>query len=279
MLLFLGEMLFLILALVLFVPATILSDRKYFGWSFCLTVAAGAALAWNYWPGFVTWFQTKGLVWGIAEAMIWYIFLGVITAAVYLISYTWKVRDNYDARLAKVNRATAEKNLAEMVCTKTGEGETEDLRYGLKKGEALDSELLKAFIKFTAVFGQRAEEGAFRPGRRHAATATTYTDVGLRELLSDYCNDLNLPESFDFKDLKVTNDADGVAILTEKINSIIPPKFKMCKYFVVWAAIEWPATLAWLLFSRIIRQVIDRVVSMFGGTFDRLSAYAFGKIE
>lgn len=58
---------------------------------------------------------------------------------------------------------------------------------------------------------------------------------------------------------------------------VLPPRFSVCKSFVVGAGSSWPITLIWLLVSRVVKQLIERIVSMFGGTFDRISKLAFGK--
>lgn len=65
--------------------------------------------------------------------------------------------------------------------------------------------------------------------------------------------------------------------LENAIAEVLPPRFKTCKYFIVGASCSWPITLVWLLVSRVVKQLIERFISLFGGTFDRLSRFAFGK--
>jgi hypothetical protein len=65
--------------------------------------------------------------------------------------------------------------------------------------------------------------------------------------------------------------------LDAAVGAILPPRFKNCKYFIVGAGCSWPITIVWLLASRVVKQLIERFVSLFGGTFDKLSRAAFGK--
>jgi len=65
--------------------------------------------------------------------------------------------------------------------------------------------------------------------------------------------------------------------LDAQVNEILPPRFAACKYFIVGAGCSWPITLILLLLSRVIKQLIERFVSLFGGTFDKLSKATFGK--
>jgi hypothetical protein len=61
------------------------------------------------------------------------------------------------------------------------------------------------------------------------------------------------------------------------VAEVLPPRFKTCKQFIVGAGCSWPITIVWLLISRVVKQLIERLVSMFGGTFDKISKVAFGK--
>jgi hypothetical protein len=67
------------------------------------------------------------------------------------------------------------------------------------------------------------------------------------------------------------------AELTAAVAEVLPPRFTACKSFVVGAGCSWPITIIWLLVSRVVKQSIERLVSMFGGTFDKISVLAFGK--
>lgn len=57
----------------------------------------------------------------------------------------------------------------------------------------------------------------------------------------------------------------------------LPPKFFVCKEAIIGAAIVWPVTLTWLLVSRVVKQLIERMVSMFSGTFNMISKRVFGE--
>jgi hypothetical protein len=61
------------------------------------------------------------------------------------------------------------------------------------------------------------------------------------------------------------------------VASVLPPRFKACKQFIIGAGCSWPVTIIWLMMSRVVKQLIERLVSMFGGTFDKISKIAFGK--
>jgi len=65
--------------------------------------------------------------------------------------------------------------------------------------------------------------------------------------------------------------------LSAAVAEVLPPRFKKCKPFIVGAGIVWPVTLVWLLISRVVKQLIERIVSTFGRAFDGMSRAAFGK--
>ena len=77
------------------------------------------------------------------------------------------------------------------------------------------------------------------------------------------------------------SDDEIVNLKIDELNSavaaVLPPRFSICKQFIIGAGIAWPITIIWLLVSRVVKQLIERIVSMFGGTFNRLSSLAFGK--
>jgi hypothetical protein len=67
------------------------------------------------------------------------------------------------------------------------------------------------------------------------------------------------------------------AKLDSIVASVLPPRFLTCKSFIVGAGCSWPITVIWLLISRVVKQLIKRLVSAFGKTFDALSRLTFGK--
>jgi hypothetical protein len=58
---------------------------------------------------------------------------------------------------------------------------------------------------------------------------------------------------------------------------VLPPRFSICKPFIIGVGCSWPITLIWLLISRVVKQLIERIVSLFGNTFDKISKLVFGK--
>jgi hypothetical protein len=98
-----------------------------------------------------------------------------------------------------------------------------------------------------------------------------------REIFDDY--DGNLRIDVAFIDAVANNNADGInqAVLDATVADVLPPRFKICKSFIVGAGCSWPITVIWLLISRVVKQLIERFISLFGGTFDKISKLAFGK--
>ena len=76
---------------------------------------------------------------------------------------------------------------------------------------------------------------------------------------------------------KICNGIGDLEILTAAVGSVLPPRFNVCKKFIIGAAISWPITLIWLLLSRVVKQLIERIISTFGGFFNQISKLAFGK--
>lgn len=98
-----------------------------------------------------------------------------------------------------------------------------------------------------------------------------------------------------YNDSKLCNIFDGDASITRNISvkrlagdltdaeydaevaKVLPPRFAVCKPNIIGAAMVWPITLIWLLMSRVIKQLIERIISSFGGMFNKISSMAFGK--
>jgi hypothetical protein len=64
---------------------------------------------------------------------------------------------------------------------------------------------------------------------------------------------------------------------TLDVDKVFPPRFKTCKPYILGAAYCWPVTLIWLLFSRVVKQFINVIVSMFGGVFNKVAKLSFGR--
>lgn len=71
---------------------------------------------------------------------------------------------------------------------------------------------------------------------------------------------------------------DLVVQMKASVAEILPPRFKVCKNLIIGAGVAWPITLIWLMLSRVIKQLIERIISLFGSTFDSISKATFGKI-
>jgi hypothetical protein len=64
----------------------------------------------------------------------------------------------------------------------------------------------------------------------------------------------------------------------DALESILPPKFKYVKEMIIWSAIIWPITLAWLIAYRFVRQVLERLISWQRAIFEYFGSLAFGKL-
>ena len=99
-----------------------------------------------------------------------------------------------------------------------------------------------------------------------------------RQIFDDPDGELNInvPDvSFTEKNDTFYQDLDTK--LKASIASVLPPRFATCKLFIIGAGCSWPITIIWLLVSRVVKQLIERFVSLFGSTYDKISKLAFGK--
>ena len=97
-------------------------------------------------------------------------------------------------------------------------------------------------------------------------------------------NDAKLRHIFDndsdiTKNIKVARLSGNLtdAEYDTEVAKVLPPRFAVCKPNIIGAAIVWPVTLLWLLVSRVVKQLIERIISSFGGLFNAISSMAFGK--
>ena len=105
--------------------------------------------------------------------------------------------------------------------------------------------------------------------------------MDIHYIFDDPSNDLRITVPSVNLDGLDLNDEEVVNLKIDELNTavaaVLPPRFAVCKQFIVGAGIAWPITIIWLLISRVVKQLIERIVSTFGGTFNRLSTLAFGK--
>jgi hypothetical protein len=86
-------------------------------------------------------------------------------------------------------------------------------------------------------------------------------------------------ESFNDNRNKIFDyEAVSVPRVNASISEVLPPQFKHCKDIIVGAGVAWPTTLLWLLLSRIIDRIIEKITSLFKGVFNFVSRLAFGKL-
>jgi hypothetical protein len=189
--------------------------------------------------------QQHGTFSTIALLVAGYIVAGIATSFIYWIFFNWKAKERFDDLMAQEIPSWVTKSVSSL-CVEPS------------------TQLLNSIKKYIIA-----------KDLIHYVLDDPYTDlevnienIGLRD--TDYA-----------RYSKDDCDIVKVNLNSEKLDSIVatvlPPRFKVCKSFIIGAGCSWPITLIWLLISRVVKQLIERVVSMFGGTFDKISAVTFGK--
>jgi hypothetical protein len=83
------------------------------------------------------------------------------------------------------------------------------------------------------------------------------------------------------QDMILNCTEDELAVISsryeQEIAKVLPPTYKTCKPFILGAAYSWPITLIWLLLSRVVKQLINLIMSLFGGVFNKVAKFSFGR--
>jgi hypothetical protein len=233
-------------------------DAKYYSKSTFTMTLSFICVGLYFWNEIAEMFTSIGLIATIAYFAAGYIFAGIITAFIFWVFYNWKAKERFENLLDEQDLPNWAKSISFA---------------GSHFLETPVDEYVNSLRKYLVVIN-----GSNR-----------------KEIFDDVHGELN----FNVTDLKVfpsardrnnTGESDaefinGIQIsksptkqqLDDAVAQILPPRFKTCKSFVIGASFSWPITLLWLLLNRVVKQLIERVVSLFGGTFDKISALTFGK--
>lgn len=245
MIMFLTEWFFFILGMVLLLPAFGLLDSKSFGKSSLFMAASVAAVSWFFWGEITTIVAQVGTVRAITVLATGYILAGVLTAFIYWIFFCWKAKERFQRELKS------------------------DEPYRLSRGE----EALKKYAGFD--LASLSTEQRDRIYVLLSKQRVIADNSAIEKIFDGAIDRFSIPvgSSFDW-----STPAALEASIEAKIARVLPPRFVTCKEYVVWSGVIWPLTLIWLLCSRVVKQLIERFVTLFGSTFDAISKLAFGKV-
>lgn len=237
MIAFIAEWILLVIAVIAVIPAYYLFDTKGFIGSSFFSIISIGAAIWFFWPSISPLVDAYGIATTVTSVSIVYLIGAIVTAPIYFIVYCWGVKDRYVEILQRSRKSWIERINSIQPST---------LDSVLKQNEAMR----EAFIKYRTVKDESSR-------------------------IFDNCNgDLKIyvePVHFENDEDKFISDCEA------SVNKVLPPKFSDIKPYIISAGVNWPITLIWILTSRILNQLIDRITSMFGGTFNVISKIAFGK--
>lgn len=259
------DIIWLSVTAVLLLPAIYLVEYKRFGWSsICMLVSIALASIF-FWSDISAILATHGVTLGITILAGGYVAAGVATAFIYWIFYNWRASEKFQEALRRA-----------------------PTRVELPRGinESSSTALIDQFKAAKKIYDVLREfkQGIFEDYRHelkldlpNVAESDLY-----RELENDYRGkDANWRQQMPELTATVEASEKFIAELTQQyldaVNKLLPPRFLTCKKFIVWAALDWPMTLLWLLTSRIIKQLIERLLEWQRATFDAIARITFGR--
>jgi hypothetical protein len=238
MLAFIFDWILLILSGVLLLPAFYCVGNRNYGKSTFWMMISVVLLSWFFWSDILAAITTYGYFRSLIYGVILYVGMALVTICLFWISYTRRAGEKYQELTADLS----------------------DCRI------KTDNPVLRnLYAKWDIV-------------RNRDNLRIIFDDEESRELNYNMTNLSNkLLEQVQTNPTE-ENTQQLIEEIEASIKSIIPPRFNTCKPFIFGAGYSWPITLIWLLFSRVINQLIESIISMFGGTFNKISAFTFGKI-
>ena len=238
------ELISLLIGVILLVPALwMFSNRKHEGSS---VFTFFFLLAFGVW--FLGWDNTKSLftLSHLGSLFTWaglvlaaYSAIGFATGFVYWFSYAFNAKEEYELALSR----------------------------------GFDSQFIQRLLKQLKL----TNETDINSDLKAAAIKWCKVKDNLRSIFDDPARELNIPIDVNLDNL--VNGQEGVALYSDAIKNVLPPRFAVCKTFIVWAAIEWPVTLLWLIYDRLLRQIVDMIFTMCRGTFDAISRRVWAEIQ
>ena len=221
------------------------NDRRSFSGSTFFMAMSGVLTYMAFKNDINTILQQHGAFLTIALLAAGYVVAGIATSFIYWIFFNWKAKERFDDLMAKDLPRWIPEALSII---------------GVEQTPGLSNSLKKYII------------------------AKDHIHYVLDDSYSDFDVSIN---TIDFRDTNYLRyDKDAIGAVKTSLNqetldaivaTVLPPRFKACKSYIIGAGCSWPITLIWLLISRVVKQLIERVVSMFGGTFDKISTVTFGK--
>lgn len=238
---------FPILFFACIIPAFYYNDSKSYGSSTAFMIVS-AVLAGVYFKNDISMMLgTHSMALTVAALTGAYIAAGFLTSFVYFIFFNWKAKERYDELL----NSQCIPNWVQILARDTGEF-TDDLKLSLRK--------------YSMIIYRSNQKSIFQDPYGNL-------NIDVKDLeYQDRRQDRMSPE-----ELLKFRESITIEALNKVVTDVLPPRFKTCKPFIIGAGCSWPITIIWLLLSRVIKQIIERLVSTFGGTFDKISVLAFGK--
>ena len=265
MIAFFAEWAFLLVAAVFLVPAFVFIDKKHFGRSTsCMMVSVGL-VGWFFWPQLSALIASRGLVNTIIYASVVYVLAALVTSFIYWMFFNWKAKERFERFLAETPATLRSSDCNDPCCGKNPP--QPELFMPYRKYVALDKNTHEIFDDFGHELKIDLKDVRIR------STDILQGSVGP----SAYENGVTITQ--EMEDQRIATNVSRIVVeLEAAVAEVLPPRFKVCKSFIVGAGIDWPITLIWLLLSRFIKQLIERLVSVFHKSFDALGRLTFGKI-
>lgn len=201
----------------------------------------------------------------VFDYVVTYLVLGFVFSFVYWIFYCWEVKERYEKyvlnvinSLSKDQYFSSRKFRIRVVWEKRNSNESISVNETPKFVEAL----LKADLIIENAEAILKKRNVFNSTTLKYSYLTEYIQVADKKCLSKSAAE---------------RDDELSAVVYEYISKILPPKFANNKQEIVWASVYWPVTMLGILFDKFFSRIVEKIISMFGQTYNKISALAFGK--
>jgi hypothetical protein len=241
--------------------AVVAIDMISFIWAFVALALIVGGIVWHALPSVEGLISHYGWTLTIGSGLLFWIVMSVITSFIYWVFFCWRLKERYEESLIESPAAFKALNTALQIQKNSRGYVLGDERETVK---TVDSPLFDSPL---------ANQEPF------VSSAARYFALWKKETMvfSDAYN-FSISVELPLVDAKAFTTYETLgAAYDAAVNQILPPKFSTFKRLIIWSGIDWPATLLWILFARFIRQIVERIVTMFGGTFNKIGKLAFGK--
>lgn len=231
----------MIIAGLCLIPAYFFNDNKAYGKSTTCVLFSLVMLTVVFWQGIVQLAESIGVVRAAVYCVSIYVICGLFVGLLYWISMNVVARERFDELFEKFK-------MPEKFEFLKAQDRNVIARFGVCQKYRYIYDDLDGYLRFPDI-------------------TSHYNKINTSDSFNKVFNEHSDPEVI----------ASEIKTIQSQIDMVLPPRFKIAKPFVIGAACSWPITIIHLVFSKLIKQLISRIISASGWLFDVIGKVTFGK--